>query len=48
VAANLTLWRGDAYAYFNNDYGGNAIADAMDLLDLVGAPAAEPRPLTLR
>lgn len=40
IAANLTQRRGDAYAYFNNDYGGNAILDAMDLLDLTGQPAA--------
>jgi len=42
VAANLTQWRGDAYAYFNNDWGGNAILDAMDLLDLAGQPVAAP------
>jgi uncharacterized protein YecE (DUF72 family) len=44
VAADLLAWahRGDdAYVYFNNDIGGHALTDALDLLALVG----EDRPL---
>lgn len=34
---------GDAFVYFNNDVGGAAIRDALELMDLVGMPAL-PRP----
>jgi uncharacterized protein YecE (DUF72 family) len=43
VADDLLAWRAggrDAFVYFNNDLGGHAIRDALDLLALVG----EPRP----
>jgi uncharacterized protein YecE (DUF72 family) len=35
---DLQRWRrrGDAYAYFNNDLGGCAVRDALDLLALLG------------
>ncbi len=38
VAEDLRRWRrrGDAYAYFNNDVGGCAVRDALDLLALLG------------
>lgn len=39
TAQDLLEWRksgGDAYVYFNNDLGGHAISDALDLLELVG------------
>lgn len=39
VAADLLAWgrRGrDAYVYFNNDIGGHALRDALDLLALLG------------
>lgn len=38
VAEDLRRWRrrGDAYAYFNNDVGGCAVLDALDLGSLVG------------
>ncbi len=38
VAEDLGRWRrrGDAYAYFNNDLGGCAVRDALDLLALLG------------
>jgi len=38
-ARDLKAWAADgndAYVYFNNDIGGHAIMDALDLLDLVG------------
>jgi uncharacterized protein YecE (DUF72 family) len=46
VAEDLGRWRGDAYAYFNNDYGGNALVDALDLLELLGQPAHRPSTLS--
>lgn len=38
VAEDLRRWRrrGDAYAYFNNDLGGCAVRDALDLVALLG------------
>ncbi len=44
-ARDLVAWRRrgrDAYVYFNNDIGGHAVLDALDLLDLIGEPAALP------
>jgi uncharacterized protein YecE (DUF72 family) len=45
VAADLLDWRrhGDALVYFNNDVGGHAVRDALDLLAAVGEerPALE-------
>jgi uncharacterized protein YecE (DUF72 family) len=38
-ARDLKAWAADgndAYVYFNNDIGGHAIMDALDLLDLMG------------
>ena len=47
VASELLRWRdaggGPAYVYFNNDAHGHALTDAMALLRLLGADAAEPR-----
>jgi uncharacterized protein YecE (DUF72 family) len=40
-ASDLASWRGDqrdAYVYFNNDIGGHALVDALDLLELVQDP----------
>ena len=34
-AEDLSSWAGDAYVYFNNDWHGAAIFDALDLLDLL-------------
>ncbi len=36
VARDLLARPGDAYVYFNNDIGGHAIRDALDLSDLLG------------
>ncbi len=45
-AEDLLAWRrrGDAYVYFNNDVGGHAVRDALDLLALLGEerPALSP------
>lgn len=37
-AEDLRRWRreGDAYVYFNNDLGGWAVSDALDLIELLG------------
>jgi uncharacterized protein YecE (DUF72 family) len=38
-AEDLVAWArrgGDAFVYFNNDLGGAAVRDALDLLDLIG------------
>jgi uncharacterized protein YecE (DUF72 family) len=42
-ARDLAAWRtrGDAWVYFNNDLGGHALADAKDLLRLLGHGADE-------
>lgn len=45
TAESLIAWRergNDAYAYFNNDIGGHALSDALDLLELTARPAAAP------
>lgn len=36
VACDLLRWKGDVFAYFNNDVGGAAVLDALDLCALVG------------
>jgi len=36
VAESLRAFGGDAFAYFNNDLRGHAVADALELLDLLG------------
>ena len=36
LARDLLARREDAYVYFNNDIGGHAIRDALDLSDLLG------------
>ena len=38
-AADLLRWPADAYVYFNNDRFGHAIRDALDMGELLGAPA---------
>ena len=43
-AEQLATARTDAYVYFNNDGGGAAVQDALDLLDLVGQPAVYQPP----
>jgi uncharacterized protein YecE (DUF72 family) len=35
VARSLREFRGDSFAYFNNDVGGHAVRDALDLLELL-------------
>ena len=35
VARSLGDYRGDSFTYFNNDIGGHAIHDALDLLELL-------------
>lgn len=37
-ARSLAAFRGDSYAYFNNDRFGHALRDAFDLSELLGAP----------
>jgi uncharacterized protein YecE (DUF72 family) len=34
----------DVYVYFNNDLGGHAVEDALDLLELTGYESPSPRP----
>jgi uncharacterized protein YecE (DUF72 family) len=35
VARSLKDYGGDSFTYFNNDIGGHAITDALDLLELL-------------
>jgi len=47
-AEDLLAWSRsdhDAYVYFNNDLGGAAVRDALDLLDLLGEERPSPRVL---
>lgn len=37
-ARSLAAFRGDSYAYFNNDHFGHALRDALDLSELLGGP----------
>lgn len=54
VAENLARWRSrgrEAFVYFNNDIGGHAVMDALDLLALLGEPRPElhfPQPTAAR
>jgi uncharacterized protein YecE (DUF72 family) len=44
VARELDDWGQDAYVYFNNDVGGHAVRDALDLRELsADVPAARSR-----
>lgn len=46
-ARSLQEYRGESWVFFNNDLGGHALHDAIELSDLLGEPRAASEPALL-